>query len=291
MPTTVMILRNLWRLRAAVVVVFIVAVLVGTLVGFRISLLPPSVQSRQYHVGVASARVLVDTPTSDLIDVAPKGSDTLAGRATLLANLMVDGVVEDEIAKRAGLHPDELIGVAGDAGSDPTAPKPGPRDHVLTTGVALDTSGDQLPIITIDTQAPDVAGAERLANAAIAGLNTYLDGQAAKQSVPEGRRLRVTGLGAAQAGLGNRGPSRTMTVVLVLLLFGLGCALLLAATALLHGLHAASVDELLDPYAQESELDEQTPLLLVPGVLEDDGVRNDGGDDRADDDWLASPSR
>src|SRR3954465_5761271 len=123
MPTTVMILRNLWRLRAAVVVVFVVAVLVGTLVGFRISLLPPSVQSRQYHVGVASARVLVDTPTSDLIDVAPKGSDTLAGRATLLANLMVDGVVEDEIAKRAGLHPDELIGVAGDSGSDPTAPK------------------------------------------------------------------------------------------------------------------------------------------------------------------------
>lgn len=286
MPTTVTILRSLWRLRAMVAVVFVVAVIAGACIGFRLSLFPPGVHSRQYEVGVASARVLVDTPTSDLIDVAPKGSDTLAGRATLLANLMVDGVVENAIAKRAGLRPDELIGVAGSAENDPTAPKPGPRDHMLTTSVALDGSGDQLPIIMIDTQAPDVKGAERLANASVAGLKAYLDSQALVQSVPQGRRLRVTGLGAAQAGVGKRGPSHMLALIVMVFIFAIGCGVVLIVQALLRDWQTASYEEAAEPYPDASELETQAPLALVFGSPR---PGDDRGDDWAEDDWLASP--
>jgi hypothetical protein len=290
MPTTVMILRNLWRLRAAVVVVSVVAVVVGSTAVYRISVLPPQLESRQYEVGVAAARVLVDTPTSDLVHVAPKGSDTLAGRATLLANLMVDGVVEEAIAKRAGLRPSELIGLAGAAAADPTAPKPGPRDYTLTTTVALDESGDQLPIIMIDTQAPDVEGAERLANAAVDGLTEYLDSQAEVQSVPEDRRLRVSGLGAAQAGVGVRGPSQMLAVVLTIVIFTIGCAVLLLVQALFRSWHVVSYsapyDETLDLYADEPDVDTDAPLALVPGTLE-----IDDGDDWFDEGPIRSPAR
>jgi hypothetical protein len=286
MNTTVKILRDLWRLRVAVAVVFAVALLVGCSAGFRISLLPPGLHSRQYHVGVASARVFVDTPTSEILDVAPKGSDTLAARATLLANLMVDGVVEDAIAKRAGLHPDELIGIGSTEAVDPSAPKPGPRDYTLTTGVALDNSGDQLPIITIDTRAPDVKGAERLANAAVAGLNGYLDSQAAVHIVPTGRRLRVTGLGPAQAGVAVHGPSHVLAVFLTLLILTIGCAVLLLVPAIFRSWHAASYDEALETYPGEDDFEPDVPLELMPGSPDpDDG---DPADDWSAEDWLAS---
>jgi hypothetical protein len=286
MPTTVKILRDLWRLRGAVAVVFAVAVLIGCTVGFRISLFPPGLHSRQYHVGVASARVFVDTPTSEILDVAPKGSDTLAARATLLANLMVDGVVEDAIAKRAGLHPDELIGIGSTTAIDPSAPKPGPRAYTLTTGVALDNSGDQLPIITIDTQAPDVKGAERLANAAVTGLNQYLDSQAAVRVIPAGRRLRVTGLGAAQAGVAVHGPSHALAVALTLLIFAIGCAILLVVPALFRGWRAASEDEEQHLYPDGAEYEPEEPLALMPGPPNPD--EDDLADDLFAEDWLAS---
>jgi capsular polysaccharide biosynthesis protein len=324
MPTTVKILRTLWRLRAAVAVVLLVAIVAGTAVEFRISPLPPQLQSRRYEVGVANARVLVDTPTSDIIAVAPKGSDTLAARATLLANLMVDGVVEDAIAKRAGLNPDKLIGISGSADADPTAPKPGPKDYTLTTGVALDDSGDQLPIITISTQAPDVNGAARLANAAIAGLNAYLDSQAAVQNVRPDARLRVSGLGGAQAGSVMRGPSRVMALVVMLLIFCFGCAVLLGVHAVLRDWYAPEEEQAADEqeYVPEAEYmpeaeyipeaeytpkeeyaPEEEPLYAdAPPVfeadpavelLDDEPPTVDGAapDDSSDQDWLAPQRR
>ena len=87
----VTILRELWRLRVLVLGIALLAMLVGMALAFRL----PSLESRKYEVGVATASVLVDTPNSQVIEVAPKGSDTLAMRASLLANLMAEGVVED----------------------------------------------------------------------------------------------------------------------------------------------------------------------------------------------------
>ena len=65
-------------------------------------------EPRQYTVGVATARVLVDTPQSQVIKVDPKGSDTLGLRASVLANLMVEGEARAAIARRAGLKPRQL---------------------------------------------------------------------------------------------------------------------------------------------------------------------------------------
>jgi hypothetical protein len=116
----IMMLRDLWRRRILVGCAALLAVLAGTAVTYRISF-PPKLESRKYEVGVATTRILVDTPSSQVVEVAPKGSDTLGVRANLLASLMVDGVVKTAIARRAGLRPDQLEG----AGQDGAPPKGG----------------------------------------------------------------------------------------------------------------------------------------------------------------------
>src|SRR5262245_43707122 len=107
---TVTILRDLWRHRLLVAGVYLLAVLAGVAVLYKISF-PPKLEGRKYDVGVAQARILLDTPSSQVVDVAAKGSDSLGVRANLIASLMVDGNVEAAIARRAGLQPDTLIGM------------------------------------------------------------------------------------------------------------------------------------------------------------------------------------
>ena len=204
---------------------FAIALMVGVAVAFRL----PSLESRQDKVGVATVRVLVDTPTPQIVDIAPKGSETLGARTTLLASLMVDGVVKDSIARRAGLEPSELQSDTSVGTGEPPAKRPDPGEYGLATRVILSGSGDPLPIIEIETQGPDAAAAGNLANAAVAGLRDYLDTQAAE--TPIARRLKVGGLAPAQAGTVVRGPGGAMAVIVTLVLFAVGCALLLLVRA------------------------------------------------------------
>lgn len=253
---TVTILRELWRRRVLVGVVAVAAIFVGFLISYRPSL-PP--ESRKYDVGVASARILVDTPNSQVVEVAPTGSETLGARANLLANLMTEGEVKAAIARGAGLRPKQLFAVAESAAEPQTVPTSAKRDPtapLLTTRLVTNPSGDPLPIIEIEAQGADTAGAARLAAAAVDGLRSYLDSKAALESVPEARRLRVTGLGAPQARMVVRGPKRIVALAGTIFVFLLGCAAIIGVSALVRNWHAASdADELGDAEAYRALLD------------------------------------
>ena len=149
---TVTVLRDLWRHRILVVGVGVVALLAGFAVLYKL----PSLEPRGYQVGVADARILVDTPSSQVVEIAPKGSESLGVRANLLASLMVDGVVKAAIAERAGLRPDELVGISNSVSEPQASPPRNRRANVLTTSVATDNDGAQLPIIDIEAQSADV---------------------------------------------------------------------------------------------------------------------------------------
>jgi hypothetical protein len=259
---TVTILRDLWRHRFVVIGVYLVALLAGTAVLYKISF-PPKLESRKYQVGVASTRILVDTPSSQVVEIAPKGSDSLGVRANLLASLMVDGVVKTAIAKRAGLRPDDLVGIAL-SDTDPSAatvtPPHDPRASVLTTHVVTDNDGAQLPIIEIEAQAPDATAAAALANAAIVGLRDYLDSKAAVQRIPDAQRLQVSGLGAPQARMAARGPKDVFAIAAVIFVFGSGCACILLVLALVRSWRAASAQE---AASGDALLDEEAPSQPV----------------------------
>jgi|1186.fasta_scaffold41030_2 hypothetical protein len=233
---TVTILRRLWRFRLLVASAALFAIVVGCLVVYRYSA-PLKLESRKYVVGVATARILVDTPASQVVDVAPKGSDQLGGRATLLANLMVDGEIKSAIAKKAGLAPNKLFSQSDAAPVDGAPAKPAnPRGYALGTKVLTTNGGDALPIIEVDAQGPDAASAQRLANAAVAGLREYLDSKAAVEQVPDAQRLRISGLSQAEGHLAVRGPRLLIGVVVAIFLFGFSCIAILLIAGLISAL-------------------------------------------------------
>jgi hypothetical protein len=242
METAVTILGRLWQQRAAVGLFAVLAALAGAFVAYRPSL-PP--ESRQYKAGSAYARILVDTPASQAIEVSPEGGETLGGRASLLANLMAGGEIKERIARRAGLDASQLITVApSDAESEtgaPTEPR-GRRSNVLTTHVPTDDTGVQLPIIDVETQAVDADRAVALADAALAGLNEFLDSKASADRVPDARRLRVQALGAPQGRSVTRGPGTVLAVVAALFVFALLCGLLMLVDALARSWRAATAE-------------------------------------------------
>jgi hypothetical protein len=242
---TVTILRELWRRPLYLGIVGVIALLAGILVMFQL----PSFQSRSYDVGAATGHVLIDTPSSQVVDVAPKGADTTGNRADLLASLMVEGGLKADIARYAGLKPSQLTSVT-DAFTDPTsgaspaasAPS-GPKAFVLTTQVLTNSAGDELPIIEVDAQAPTDAMAARLVQAAVTSLRAYLNSTAALQRVPDADRLQVNSLGPPQATTEVRGPSKVIALIVILVVFLLGCAGILGARALVRGWRAAAARE------------------------------------------------
>jgi hypothetical protein len=237
---SVTILRELWRYRVSVCAAFFMAVAVGWLLAFGVSM-PP--KSRSYKVGVATASVLVDTPRSQVVEVAPEGSETLGERANVLANLMVDGEIKDVIAQRAGLAPKQLTATATSGGAAEPAKPLNKRSYALMTNAVVASDSADLPIIRVQTQAPDVTSAIKLANAAVTGLSSYLDAKAANETVPAARRLRVRALGVAQGHEAPRGPGRITALGVVIFLFAAGCGMILALSALSKGWRAAIASE------------------------------------------------
>jgi len=239
----VTILRELWRRRVFVGVAALVAILVGLTLTYTPSL-PP--ESRKYEVGVATARILVDTPESQVIEIAPKGSETLGARANLLANLMIEGDVKDSIAATVGLSPRKLIAGTESVGELPEAVADAtsdPRAHTLVTRLVPNPSGEPLPIIEVEAQAPAAGEAADLAAAAVNGLDEYLDSKAAVDQVPDARRLEVAALGAPQAREDERGPRRMIALAAALFVFLVGCALTIATSKLVLAWRDASLEE------------------------------------------------
>ena len=111
--------------------------------------------------------------------------------------------------------------------------------YAFTANVALTSDMSELPIIKIETQAPDVAGALRLANAAASSLGKYLDGKAADEQIPIARRLRVRPLGTALGHEVTRGPGKIVGIGLALFVFLGGCAAILVFVAIARGWRAA----------------------------------------------------
>jgi hypothetical protein len=233
---TVTILRRLWRFRWLVALMGLLSIVIALAVSFRYTF-PSTLESRKYEVGVANARILVDTPESQVVDLTPKGSEALGSRANLLASLMVDGEIEQTIARKAGLKPNQIIGT-GPAMADPAdvTEQPTRSSFVLSTQVTTISDGAYLPIIEINTQAPTAAQAQRLATAAVDGLREFLDSKAVSQAIPDTNRLRISGLSAAQARDVTRGPRMIFSIVAMIFVFGLGCGAILFVAGVVRGL-------------------------------------------------------
>jgi hypothetical protein len=278
-------MRLLWRRRLLVLAAGLLALLVGLSTAYRLGL-PP--QSRQYKVGIASVTALVDTPSSQVVDLGGGiGSDvqTLSGRASLLASLMTSSPIKDEIAAKAKVAPDTLVAVppapGGAPGSTTSSADPigsiKPSDRrasVLKAAIpALETS--EVPIISVSTQAPDAAAAARLANDSIAVLQAYLRSVAGTDRVPAARRVVVRQLGPARSATVTRGPRKLLAVGVAAGLFAFGCALIIGVSGLVSGWRRMA--ELERAPAPDGAPDGRDPAGAPSPPLEPDALQDTHG--------------
>ena len=272
---TVTILRLLWARRLWVSVGALVAVAAGMLVAFHVSLVPPGLESRQYRIGQASIAVLIDTPSSQVADLAPPvGSEVLEARSTLFANLLATGEVQALVANNAGIRPDQLQTIAPSSKTNPVATRIA-TEALGTSGPAglyhLIVTIDAPPIISIRAEAPDAEAAARLANGAVAALRTHLDRVAAVQRIPPRRKAVVTPLGSAAAGDVIRGPGRVYALIATMLVFGLVCMAIVFFNGLARSWREAAEYEatrdagpLQEPRRVVGDSDEPTQLPTRP---------------------------
>jgi len=126
--------------------------------------------------GVAYTRLALDTPRSQLIHADPTGADTLGWRASLLAHLVATDATTRAVARRAGIPAGQLA-VVDPTLAVPAVPASLPKGVADATAAvtapyvlsAFEPDGS-LPIIAIQTAAPDRDGAARLARAAASVL-------------------------------------------------------------------------------------------------------------------------
>jgi hypothetical protein len=162
------LLRALWRRRLLIGAGLLVAVLLA--VAF----------ARPQHTSsaVAWTRVALDTPNSQLIDSNPAGASTLPWRASLMMHLTSSESARRQLAQRLGVRYDQ-VAVVDPALSLPEIPASIPTSAAKAAAViaapyvlTVTFPSEILPIVSIRAAAPDRAGAVRLAQAAVALLQS-----------------------------------------------------------------------------------------------------------------------
>jgi hypothetical protein len=239
--TVVSALRELWRRRALVAAAFVVAALSGLLVTSSVTL-PTSIKSRQHTVAVASASALLDTPSSQVVDLGGKSSaegSTLPGRAALLASLLATAPLKDDIAREAGIDTRTLLTSTPGLGAD--APGATAAKAPLATGATVSAkdprastlslqTDSSLPIIVVNAESRDPEVATKLANGTVDVLQKHLAELAGNQRVPAKRQITVKALGPARVSVVTRGTGPIMGFAVTLVVFLLLCGAILGAT-------------------------------------------------------------
>lgn len=226
-------IRRLWRLKAGVAVSIALAALAAVWSVEKISLAPPGLKPRALEMATAATHVIVDTRTSQLIDLRQDtySIEGLRNRAVLLGNVLASSGVERRIALRAHV-PVDALRIQAPLTAEQPAPPVDSQNARHTTDILR--SNDQyrlnlkanptVPMLDIYAQTPSADSAARLADAAVQELRAYLAGLAAVQRTPPQDQIRVVQLGHATGVVINRDVQWQVALLAFLFTFGVSSA-------------------------------------------------------------------
>jgi hypothetical protein len=163
------LLRVLWRRR--------IAIAVGALLAIAVAVLGIQRGAGAAPTSSSLTQVLVDTPNSLVADAQARGASTIYIRARLLANLIVDDEAKAALAHKAGLQPSELAIAGPGAAAPPAVITPLAEQAIMVAKpnqpylVSVEVAPN-LPIVSIDANAPDRDQAVKLGRAAVETLST-----------------------------------------------------------------------------------------------------------------------
>jgi hypothetical protein len=251
-------LRKLWRLKAGVALSLAVALFAAVWAVEKVSLLPPKLEPRSLEMATASTHVLVDTPSSQLIDLRQDtySVDGLKNRAVLLGNVIASSSVQEKIAARAHV-PAELLRIQAPLTAAQPSPPVDSENARHTTDILKSTDqirvnikvNTTIPMIDIYAQTPDAKTAAAVADAAVAELKAYLTELAASQNTPDKDQIRLIQLGHATGVVINGSIKWQSAILAFFLAFGIACGSVIFLARVRAGWKSEGLSE---PVATES---------------------------------------
>lgn len=241
---------TLWRLRPYVLVCAVVALAAAFWSTTTISLSPPALTPRALTMATGTTHVVVDTPTSSVLDLRRDTSsfEAMTQRAILLGNVMANGEVRDAIARRTKIPVHVLQITPPYTGKQPRA-QAGSASEKQAADIFESTDQYRLsiqvnptvPMLDVYSQAPTAERAESLANAAVDALQEYLTQLATTQRIPAEEQIRLLQLGRARGVVINDGVDWQVAFVAFLLTFSFACATTIAVSRVIRGFRVAAL--------------------------------------------------
>lgn len=227
------------RVIAGAALCVLLAVAAGIASVSTVRLRPPGIEPRQLSVAGAGARLLVDNPRSLVSDRLATEGDyrTLHKRAVIMGNLIVTRPVRERLARRAGVPPADLgarVRVTENVAHVLTEPDSERRATQLREAALpyrLEVHPDpRLPSLSIYAQAPTVAEAERIADAAAPAMRDHLRHLASVNGADTATQVVIEQTGAARGAIINGGARVQIFGLTAVFVFLLSVTTLILAT-------------------------------------------------------------
>ncbi len=194
----------------------------------HVSLLPPSLEQRDLSVAAATARIAVDLPKGLVDDPLATEAEyqNVQRRAILIANLMTGDRALEEIARLARVPASDIAATTRvmidvqPAMLEPDSERRAAQLADSQRPYQLEVRPDPFrPKLSVYAQAPSVVEAARLANAALPGVEAYLDDMVREQGADPAKQVRLEQLGTAHGTVLNGGTAIMIAGLTFLLAF------------------------------------------------------------------------
>jgi uncharacterized protein involved in exopolysaccharide biosynthesis len=237
-------LRGLWQIRGWVAACIVFALAVA---GWTVTRTSGSLE-----MATATTQVVVDTPKSTLVDIRQDtyGIDGLTNRALLLGNVMASPQVRADIARRAHIPFEDLQVTPPLTAKQPRVLAEAGNERHTTDILKLSgkyrlyiRSNPTVPFLQVYTETPTPASAAALANAAVGGMQSYLDELAASTKTPVEAQIRLMQLGGASGAVVNSGIEWRFVLLAFLVAFGVSCATVIWVRRVREGWRLAALSE------------------------------------------------
>lgn len=240
-------LHQLWTRRGWTTLGLLVAIVVGASTAYDITPFPPSLQQKHLALGTASTAILVDTPRSSVTDLRAD-LKPLTERAYLFARLATSEAVAERLAKNIGVRRDQLLVEAPIDG----AVRPQSQRETRVTSILSQNrefrvnfaAQPGLPNIQVNAQAPRLADALKLADAAAQTFADYIREVQRRQEQPASARVVLRQLGPATGGTIAKEINRSLAVLGFLTAFVAWCVLMIVITGVASNLRAIRESQL-----------------------------------------------
>jgi hypothetical protein len=297
------IIRRLWQHKVLVFGVLVLAVVAAAFSAYRFT--SSGLEKRALSVAVASGQVLVDNaerPNSTK-GIEAGEFEALETRAKIYAQYLAGYDAKLQIAAEAGIPPKSLATTGPFSGGQSEQLYNSQSSEARTQELLGEGSGNRanftpqedVPIITVQTQSADTDTAVKIATASYDVLDRYIksfhDGDG-----PVTDSIVVRQLGAPEGGEVGGNNNVMLMVLAFIVVFGLGCAAILAGPTFVQRWRALSDaekevdrddedrvrtrrgrgdDGLLLPYAAAKPRRSSEPGM--PAAFLDDGTGETGG--------------